>query len=117
MRGSPGRGAQALLARTLLTKLESVGMRARRATTLAASVAIAALMLLAPSAVNAAALPRIRFLNAVPGTATARVEVVSTMTGTRTAAGGESAFGEFTSLLDFCRKVDRRLVSRHLPRR
>jgi hypothetical protein len=24
-----------------------------------------------------------------------------------------AAFGEFTSLLDFCRKVDRRLVSRH----
>jgi len=28
-------------------------------------------------------------------------------------AAVRAAFGEFTSLLDFCRKVDRRLVSRH----
>jgi len=53
-------------------------------------------MLLGASVVTAATLPRIRFLNAAPGTATARVEVVSTTTGMRTGAGGESAFGEFT---------------------
>ena len=53
-------------------------------------------MLLGAPAVNAATGPRLRFLNAVPGTATARVEVVSTTTGVRTGAGGESGYGEFT---------------------
>jgi len=53
-------------------------------------------MLLGASVVNGATLPRLRFLNALPGTATARVEVVSATTGMRTGAGGESAYGELT---------------------
>jgi hypothetical protein len=53
-------------------------------------------MLLGASVANGATLPRLRFLNALPGTATARVEVVSATTGMRTGAGGESAYGELT---------------------
>src|SRR5947209_541809 len=92
--GLPGQVARGRQSRTLVTNFETVGMPVRAATRFTAGLALALLMLLAASAVQAEALTNVRFLDAAAGAAPGRLEVRTPLT--TAVAGGQSDFGEIT---------------------